>query len=164
MIADGLGPLAPLVANTDDSGRVLPMAAASDAHHLTIAFFRDPSRPDISPLPGGLVSPGFAPPGVVRVRGAQIGDGPAWTWRWALGGVRHEVDAMLKRRSLPIASAGPLADEEVWATALDLLKASPLLCATVPLSDVLDAVENLAAQTDPGTVMILTVPGSGATI
>jgi hypothetical protein len=158
-IADGLGPLSPLVANTDDSGRVLPMAAASDAHHLTIAFFRDPSRPDIAPLPSGLIGPGSAPPGVVRVRGAQIGDGPAWTWRWALGGVRHDVDAMLKRRSLPIASAGPLADEEAWATALDLLKASPLLCAALPLSDVLHAVENLTAQTDPATVTILTMPG-----
>src|SRR6185437_6436089 len=112
------GPLAPLVASTDENGRVLPMAAMSDVHHLTIAFFRDPSRPGISPLPAGVVGPGLAPPGVARVRGAQIGDGPAWAWRWALHAVRHDVDAMLKRRSLPIAFAGPLADEEAWATAL----------------------------------------------
>jgi hypothetical protein len=158
-IADALGPLAPLVANTDDTGHVLPMAAASGAHHLTIAFFRDPSRPDISPLPGGLAGLGPAPPGVVRLRSAQVGDGPAWTWQWALGGVGHDVDAMLKRRSLPIAPAGPLADEEAWATALDLLNESPLLCAELPLSDVLDAVENLTAETDSGTVTILSMPG-----
>lgn len=158
-IADGLGPLAPFVANAGADGRVLPMAAASDAHHLTIAFFRDPSRPEISPMPGGLVGPGLAPPGAVRIRGAQIGDGPAWTWRWALSGVRHDVDAMLKRRSLPIASAGPLADEEAWATALDLLQESPLLCSVLPLSDVLNAVENLTTQTDSDTVAILTMPG-----
>ena len=158
-IADALGPLARIVASTDDQGRVLPMAAMSDPHHLTLAFFRDPSRPDISPLPAGLVGPGFAPPGAVRVRGAQIGDGPAWTWRWALHAVRHEVDAMLKRRSLPIAPVGPLADEEAWATALDLLKESPLLCPALPLSDVLDAVETLTAGSGPGAVTILTMPG-----
>ena len=152
-IADSLGPLAPLVAHTGPTGQVLPMAAGSGAYHLTIGFFGDANRPEIAPLPprgqGGLTG----------VRSSQVGEGAAWAWRWALRRVRDNVDHVLQHRALPVPSVGPLADEEAWAAAIDLLNQSPLLCATLPIPDVLEAVERLTGDSEPGGAVIVRVPG-----
>jgi hypothetical protein len=106
-LADALGPLAGLVADIDGEGRVLPMAVASDDHHLTVAFWRgEESRPDVFPMPDGV---GFlnAGPGWRRVRGSQVGPGAAWAWRWAHAGIHKQLDGALKHAALPVDPAGP---------------------------------------------------------
>jgi hypothetical protein len=138
-LVDALGPLAGLVAEVDGAGRVLPMAVASNDHHLTVSFWRgEEPRPDIFPLPNDL---GFfqTRPGWGMMRGSQVGPGAAWAWHWAHSGVHNQLDRVLKHAALPVDPDGPLGYEAAWAAACDLTEASPLITERIGL----DAIETL---------------------
>lgn len=146
-LADSVGPLAPLIFDTDQDGRVLPMAVASSEHHLTIAFWGgDEPKPEVFQLPAGHFAldplPGW---GWGRVRGARVGPGGAWAWEWALGGARMTVDRLLKNRQLPIPLGGPLAAEVVWAASCDLVLESTLRCESIAFDRILQAIDNVPA-------------------
>jgi len=135
-LAHALGPLAPLVADTDETGRVLPMGVVSDQAHVTVAFWADAeeTRPDVFlPATGfHLFDPGS---GWGRIRGSVVGPGAAWAWHWSLTGIRAELERMLKQRRLPIPPTGPLADEEVWASACDVIGKSVLTSEGLELDE-----------------------------
>jgi len=155
-LADALGPLAGLVAEIDGEGRVLPMAVASDNHHLTVAFWRGgESRPDIFPLPNNV---GFlrAGPGWGTVRGSQVGPGAAWAWHWAHTGIRKRLDHALKHAALPVDPSGPLGYEAAWAAACDLTESSWLSTDRIKLDVIEELVGAVPAEAweDPRPVIV----------
>jgi hypothetical protein len=155
-LADALGPLAGLVADIDGEGRVLPMAVASDDHHLTVAFWRgEEPRDDIFPMPNDV---GFfkAGPGWRRVRGSQVGPGAAWAWRWAHTGMHKQLDHAIKHAALPVDPAGPLGYEAAWAAACDLTDASPLTTERIKIEAIEEQLERVPARAweDPRPVIV----------
>lgn len=131
-VARALGPLAPLVAHTDETGRVLPMGVASDERHLTIGFRHVQDRPDVFALGAedDPVGPGL---GWGTVRSSVVGPGAAWAWHWSITGLRSALAGVLKGRLLPLPLTGPLSDEEVWASACDVANESVLTTGALEL-------------------------------
>jgi hypothetical protein len=145
-LADAIGPLAGLVAEVDGSGRVLPMAVASDDHHLTVAFWRGAEpRPDVFALPSDV---GFfeARPGWGMMRGSQVGPGAAWAWHWAHSGVHHQLDRVLKHAALPVDPNGPLGYEAAWAAACDLTEANRLTTERIGIDTIEALLVNVPAE------------------
>jgi hypothetical protein len=141
-LADALGPLAGLVTEVNGTGRVLPMAVASDDHHLTVAFWRgQESHPDVFPMPNGI-NLFHAGPGWGKIRGSQIGPGAAWAWHWAHTGIHSQLDHALKHAALPVNPEGPLGYEAAWAAACDLTETNRLFAERIKL----DAIEELLGR------------------
>jgi hypothetical protein len=75
--------------------------------------------------------------------------------------VREGLEALVKHRVLPIPNAGPLADEEAWAAAIDLLGQSVLTCNSLPLTDVGAACDQRLVHADPDSEVIVAAAGGG---
>lgn len=131
-LARALGPLAPSVADTDETGRVLPMGVASDERHLTIAFRHVQDRQDIFAL-AAEADPVGPDLGWGTVRSSVVGPGAAWAWHWSMTGIRSALERVLRGRLLPLPLTGPLADEEVWASACDVANKSVLTAGALEL-------------------------------
>lgn len=153
-LVDGLGPVSKLIADVDDAGQVLPLAASTTDRHFLAAFWRAAEpRPEIFPLPPGfnIFDAGWD---WGSIRSATCGTTAAWAWRWSLDDLRQDLERLLRDRALPIPRTGPLADEEVWACALDLMDRPPLVCSELPLTDVLERLERMVEERGPQDVLV----------
>lgn len=153
-LVDGLGPVSKLIADVDDAGQILPLAASTTDRHFLAAFWRGAEpRPEIFPLPPGfnIFEAGWD---WGSIRSATCGTTAAWAWRWSLDDLRQDLERLLRDRALPIPGTGPLADEEVWACALDLTDRPPLVCSELPLTDVLERLERMVEETGPHDVLV----------
>lgn len=132
-LADALGPLAPLVADTDQVGQLGPMAVGSGERHLTVAFWHgDDDRPEVFALPADfdLFHAGWE---WGTIRSSEVGPGAAWAWNWSMTEIRQALDRVVRGRWLPLPLTGHLAEEEVWATGCDLVDQSILVCDALDL-------------------------------
>lgn len=151
-LADALRPLAPMVLDTTADGRVLPIGVSTAETRLTVGFWRGrDTRPDVFALPAEVV-PFNAGPGWGTVRFSHVGPGAAWAWNWSLEGLKRSLDRTLRARALPLPLEGPLADEEVWATACDLTNRSTFVCDRIelePLEEILGRVPDEIYEEGP---------------
>lgn len=141
-LADAFGPAAPLVAEVDENGRILPLAVSSSEGYVNASYWHGAaSRPPVFAMTADH-NP-FAPgPGWGSSRGSAIGPTATWAWRWALDDLRDDSERLLRYRGIPVPPTGPLADEEVWATALDLFDTPPLVTDNLPLDELIKALHS----------------------
>lgn len=158
-VADGLGPLAQLVANADADGKLLPLAVHAEGEHLTVGVWQGTEpRDDVFHFPEGI-SPFGPMPGFREVRGSGVGPGAAWAFRWVLHGVRQATDQRLKARGLPISPHGLLAEEAAWAAAIDLGDRPVLVCRELEIAPLLERLERIPAESWEQGPVIFDAPG-----
>jgi hypothetical protein len=137
-----LGPLAPYVVETDADGHVLPLGVATAGERIEVGVYRgaDPPADDYFQLPPNL---DFFHPGPewVSIRFASVAPGASWAWQWALSTIDHQLKHVLSGRTLPIPPDGPLAAEETWACATELMNVSILQTDAIPLDALIAQAE-----------------------
>lgn len=114
-----LAPAGPLLTDTDENGDLAPMAVGTDLNRLAVAFYRRDDKAPLSQFPAD-VDFFNAGPEWGSLRGAPVGPGASWAWRWSHDVIKDGFKSLLRQRSFPIAPDGPLADEEVWSCAVEL--------------------------------------------
>jgi hypothetical protein len=138
-LREALAPLGPLITDSDDDGRLAPMAVASDDGYLTVAFATDRGRPDVFQLPADfdMLRAGFE---WGSIRGSRVGPGGTWAWRWSRDAIKDGIKRLLKGRGFPVSPDGPLGDEEAWACAARLVGRSPFACPQIEVTPLIDQI------------------------
>lgn len=154
-LADGLGPAAPLIADTDAAGRVPPIAVASGGDGVTVAFYRgDEHREDVFAFPADFdLLTAKAEWGTVRA--TRVGPGATWAWAWAFSGARSRLNSALKHRGFPIPPNGPLAHEEAFACALTLANRNILTATALDIDPLLESIDEMLAPAGLRELVVL---------
>ncbi len=160
-LANALGPLGGLTFELDQERKLVPLGVASSDLHLTVATWSGlESRPPVFPLPPELnLWDADWRWGTIRM--ATCGPTAAWAWGWVRDGLRKSIDDLLKERGLPIPPDGPLAEEQVWATAIDIAGLSNLDTEQLQIVPLLAKVDPILAAAGDADLVYLKKPGRG---
>jgi len=154
-LVESMGPLAPFVVDTD-ARRLLPFGVEAAGERVAVAFYRgsNPPADDYFQLPQDL--------DVFRagnewgsIRFAPVGPGASWSWQWALSMIDGHLRRVLSRRTLPISPESPLAADEEWACATELMNAPSLVTSSLPLDELIARAEEIEASAGPGASSIV---------
>lgn len=160
-LRDALAPAGPLLTDTDENGDLAPMAVATNAGHVTVAFYRGDDKESLSEFPSD-VDFFNAGPEWESLRGAPVGPGAAWAWRWSRDVIKSGFKGLVRQRGFPIAHDGPLADEEVWSCALDLEGKSFIASERFQIETLIQRIKGLAlAMTDTPVAPVVSLRYGG---
>lgn len=155
-LAEALGPLAPLVVETDADSRLLPLGVATKGERVEVGVYRGADAPsdDYFRLPPDL-HVFNAGPDWGSIRFASVAPGASWAWQWAVSTIDAHLKQVVSGRTLPIPPEGPLAAEEAWTCATDLMKASILRADVLPLDDLIARAEAIEVDAGPDAQSIV---------
>lgn len=160
-LADALGPVGKLTLELDADGQLLPLGIASSDLHLTVATWRGPEqRPPVFRLPPDL-NLWEADWRWGSIRMATCGPAAAWAWGWVRDDLRAAIDSLLKERALPFPAHGPLADEQLWATAVDVAREPFLVTEVIQVADLLNKVDPILEAAGDADRVYLKQPARG---
>jgi hypothetical protein len=142
-LRDALTPAGPLLTDTDEHGDLAPMAIATNGNQLTVAFYRRDDKAPLSRLPNDVDIFCAGPEWGLR-RGAPVGPGAAWAWRWSRDVIKDGLKRLVRQRSFPIEPKGPLADEEVWSCAVELERKSFITSERFEIEALIHRIKGLA--------------------
>ena len=135
--ADGLGPLAEVVAPVDRAGKVLPLGLRTNGAWIAGGWYygQADSRTMLDLPTLDNAGPGF-PPGWHSIRSARPGRQPCWPWLWTLDDLRAQMRHLIKNRKLT--SSHPLLMREfLWKVALALDRKGDLFHGPISLARIL---------------------------
>jgi hypothetical protein len=139
-----LAPAGPLLTDSNVDGDLAPIAIATNDNRLTVAFYRGEDRGPLSEFPDRL-DIFNAGPGWGTRREAPVGPGAAWAWRWSRDVIKDGFKKLVRQRAFPIASDGPLADEEVWSCAVELERKSFITSKRFEIENLIQRIKGLAS-------------------
>ncbi|HKZ83895.1 MAG TPA: hypothetical protein VJ793_09605 [Anaerolineae bacterium] len=139
----GIGPLAQLIAPIRRDGALMPIGVRIDGSHLVAAWYHgDNDVDEVVELPHRVGLFRQFPRDWIRLWRAQPGHQSAWAWQWSLQELTSSLSQLLQRRALPI-NSGPLADEEIWRTALAITDRGSLYPGPIQLSELEEILVHL---------------------
>ncbi len=153
--ADGLGPLARLVAPLDERDQVLPVGVAVGRSLFARSWYQGTEpKPPVVELPSQLVetSP-FSPanrdlPGLGwgRLMWSKSGSSPAWMWNETRAQLSRNLAELVRVKGFPFVGelhGGPLWKEIVWLAGLWVMGYGSFWMQPLPLDALEDRLEQL---------------------